>query len=142
MFGMLPFDRTDLNVFDTFDSFARDFFRRSNTDLPAFRTDIRDLGESYVLEAELPGFQKEDIDLELKDGILTVSARHDDTRETKDDQGNYIRRERRYGSFSRSFDVTGIDEGAITARYENGVLSLDLPKTKPAQPETHRISIN
>ena len=142
MFGMLPFDRTDLNVFDTFDSFARDFFRRSNTDLPAFRTDIRDLGESYVLEAELPGFQKEDIDLELKDGILTVSARHDDTRETKDDQGNYIRRERRYGSFSRSFDVTGIDEGAITAKYENGVLSLDLPKAKPAQPETHRISIN
>ena len=142
MFGMLPFDRTDLNVFDTFDSFARDFFRRSNTDLPAFRTDIRDLGESYVLEAELPGFQKEDIALELKDGILTVSARHDDTRETKDDQGAYIRRERRYGSFSRSFDVTGIEEGAITAKYENGVLSLDLPKAKPAQPETHRISIN
>ena len=142
MFGMLPFDRTDLNVFDTFDSFARDFFRRSNTDLPAFRTDIRDLGESYVLEAELPGFQKEDINLELKDGILTVSARHDDTRETKDDQGSYIRRERRYGSFSRSFDITGIEEGAITAKYENGVLSLDLPKAKPAQPETHRISIN
>ena len=142
MFGMLPFDRTDLNVFDSFDSFARDFFRRSNTDLPAFRTDIRDLGESYVLEAELPGFQKEDINLELKDGILTVSAQHDDTRETKDDQGAYIRRERRYGAVSRSFDVTGIEEGAITARYENGVLSLDLPKAKPAQPETHRISIN
>ena len=140
MFGMLPFDRTDFNVFDPFDSFA--FFRRSNTDLPAFRTDIRDLGESYVLEAELPGFRKEDIELELKDGILTVSARHDDTRETKDDQGNYIRRERRYGSFSRSFDVTGIEEGAITAKYENGVLCLDLPKAKPAQPETHRISIN
>ena len=142
MFGMLPFDRTDLNVFDTFDSFARDFFRRSNTDLPAFRTDIRDLGESYVLEAELPGFQKEDINLELKDGILTISAKHDDARETKDDQGAYIRRERRYGSFSRSFDVTGIEEGAITAKYENGVLSLDLPKAKPAQPETHRIAIN
>ena len=142
MFGMLPFDRTDLNVFDSFDSCARDFFRRSNTDLPAFRTDIRDLGESYVLEAELPGFQKEDINLELKDGILTVSAQHDDTRETKDAQGGYIRRERRYGSVSRSFDVTGIEEGAITAKYENGVLSLDLPKAKPAQPETHRISIN
>ena len=74
MFGMLPFERSDNNLFDTFDSFARDFFRKSNADLPAFRTDIRDTGDSYVLEAELPGFQKEDITLDLKDGILTITA--------------------------------------------------------------------
>ena len=75
MFGMLPFDRSDSNIFDTFDNFARDFFRKSNADLPAFRTDIRDTGDSYVLEAELPGFQKEDITLDLKDGILTKIGR-------------------------------------------------------------------
>ena len=57
MFGMVPFERSESNLFDTFDSFARDFFRRSNTDLPAFRTDIRDSGDSYHLEAELPGFK-------------------------------------------------------------------------------------
>ncbi len=142
MFGMSPFDHSDLNVFDTFDNFARDFFRKSNADLPAFRTDIRDMGESYVLEAELPGFKKEDITLDLKDGILTISAEHSDSKEEKDERGSYIRRERRWGSFSRSFDVTGIDEAAITAKYDNGVLCLELPKAKPTQPETHRIAIN
>lgn len=139
MFGMLPFDRSDSNVFDTFDNFARDFFRKSNADLPAFRTDIRDTGDSYVLEAELPGFQKEDITLDLKDGILTITAQHGESTEQK--EGGYIRRERRYGSFQRSFDVTGIEEGGITAAYESGILSLTLPKAKPAEPEVRRIAI-
>ena len=141
MFGMLPFDRSDNNVFDTFDNFARDFFRRSNTDLPAFRTDIRDTGDSYVLEAELPGFRKEDISLDLKEGILTITASHSESSEQRDTDGSYIRRERRFGSFQRSFDVTGIEEKNITAAYENGVLSLPLPKAKPVEPEVHRIEI-
>lgn len=140
MFGMLPFDRGDNNLFDTFDNFARDFFRRSNADLPAFRTDIRDTGDSYVLEAELPGFKKEDISLDLKDGILTITATHTEQSEEAT-QGSYIRRERRYGSFQRSFDVTGIDESGISAAYENGVLALNLPKAKPAEPEVRRIAI-
>ena len=139
MFGMLPFDRSDSNIFDTFDNFARDFFRKSNADLPAFRTDIRDTGDSYVLEAELPGFQKEDITLDLKDGILTITAQHGESTEQK--EGGYILRERRYGSFQRSFDVTGIEEGGITAAYESGILSLTLPKAKPAEPEVRRIAI-
>lgn len=142
MFGMIPFDRSDNNLFDTFDSFARDFFRKSNADLPAFRTDIRDAGDSYVLEAELPGFNKEDINLDLKDGILTITAAHTESTEDKSDNGSYIRRERRYGSFQRSFDVTGIEETGITAAYLNGVLTLTLPKAKPAEPETRRIAIN
>lgn len=141
MFGMLPFDRSDNNVFDTFDNFARDFFRKSNTDLPAFRTDIRDAGDSYLLEAELPGFQKEEIALDLRDGILTITATHSESSQETDDKGAYIRRERRYGSFQRSFDVTGIDEKSITAAYENGVLVLTLPKAKPVEPESHRIEI-
>lgn len=141
MFGMLPFERNDDNVFDTFDNFARNFFRSSNTDLPAFRTDIRDAGDRFVLEAELPGFNKEDISLDLKDGILTIRAEHREDKDEKDKQGNYIRRERRYGSFSRSFDVTGIDEGGITAAYNNGILELNLPKAQPAVPETKRIAI-
>ncbi len=140
MFGMLPFDRSDNNLFDTFDNFTRDFFRKSNTDLPAFRTDIRDTGDAYLLEADLPGFNKEDITLDLKDGILTISAVHQDSGEEKDESG-YIRRERRYGSFTRSFDVAGIEEGSITAAYQNGVLAVTLPKAKPVEPETHRIAI-
>ena len=141
MFGMVPFERSESNLFDTFDSFARDFFRKSNTDLPAFRTDIRDSGDSYLLEAELPGFKKEDISLDLKEGILTITASHSETSEEKDEKGSYIRRERKYGSFQRSFDVTGIETAGITAAYENGVLAVSLPKAKPVEPETTRIQI-
>ena len=141
MFGMVPFERSESNLFDTFDSFARDFFRKSNTDLPAFRTDIRDSGDSYLLEAELPGFKKEDISLDLKEGILTITASHSETSEEKDEKGSYIRRERKYGSFQRSFDVTGIETTGITAAYENGVLAISLPKAKPVEPETTRIQI-
>lgn len=139
MFGMLPFERGNDNTFDTFDRFMHNFFDNSNTTLPAFRTDIRDAGDKFILEAELPGFEKEDIHLDLKDGILTIAAAHKESTDQKD--GNYIRRERRYGSFSRSFDVTGIDENGITAAYKNGVLELSLPKAVPVVPEAKRISI-
>ena len=136
MFGMLPFERSDDNLFDTFDNFTRNFFRGSNASLPAFRTDIRDAGDKFVLEAELPGFDKGDIKLDVKDGILTITAEHSENQEQKDAKGAYIRRERRYGSFSRSFDITGIDEGSITAAYNNGILELNLPKAVPVVPES------
>ena len=141
MFGMLPFERSNDNMFDTFDNFARDFFRSSNTSLPDFRTDIREVNDKYVLEAELPGFNKEDISLDVKDGILTITAEHKESSDQKDEKGTYLRRERRYGSFSRSFDITGIDEAGITAAYNNGVLELNLPKAQPVVPEARRIAI-
>lgn len=141
MFGMLPFERSDDNFFDAFDNFQRKFFGENNSSVPAFRTDIRDNGESFLLECELPGFQKEDIHLELKDNILTIHAEHTENQDQQNDKGHYIRRERRYGSFSRSFDVSGIDENGITAAYQNGILELNLPKAKPAVPETRRIAI-
>ena len=156
MFGMIPFDRRDDNLFDLFDNFEKKFFGNTNASLPAFRTDIRDAGDKFVLEAELPGwdqgdkflleaelpgFQKEDISLELKEGILTIKAEHKENQDQKDDKGNYIRRERRYGSFSRTFDVSGIDENAITAVYNNGILELTLPKLAPVVPQSRQIAI-
>ena len=141
MFGMIPFDRDDDNFFSIFDNFERKFFGNSNASLPAFRTDIRDAGDRFVLDAELPGFQKEDIKLDVKDGILTITAEHKEDSDKKDEKGNYLRRERRYGSFSRSFDITGIDEAGITAAYNNGVLELNLPKAQPVVPEARRIAI-
>ena len=142
MFGMVPFERHEDNFFDVFDNFERKFFGNSSANLPAFRTDIKDADDKFVLEAELPGFDKEDISLDVKDGILTISAQHKEEKEDKDEKGQYIRRERRYGSFSRSFDVSGIDEGGITAAYKNGILELTLPKVKPAVPEAKRIAID
>ena len=141
MFGMIPFERSDDNFFDLFDNFERKFFGNSNAAIPDFRTDIRDAGDRFVLEAELPGFNKEDIKLDVKDGILTISAQHTENKDEKDDKGSYIRRERRYGSFTRSFDVTGVDEEHITASYNNGVLELNLPKAVPVVPEAKRIAI-
>ena len=121
MFGMIPFDRRDDNLFDLFDNFEKKFFGTTN--------------------ASLPGFQKEDISLELKEGILTIKAEHKENQDQKDDKGNYIRRERRYGSFSRTFDVSGIDENAITAVYNNGILELTLPKLAPVVPQSRQIAI-
>ena len=141
MFGMIPFERNDDNFFDLFDNFERKFFGNSSAALPDFRTDIRDAGDRFVLEAELPGFSKEDIKLDVKDGILTISAQHSENKDEKDDKGSYIRREHRFGSFTRSFDVTGVDEEHITASYNNGVLELNLPKAVPVVPEAKRIAI-
>ena len=142
MFGMIPFDRRDSSLFDMLDNFERNFFGSSNSTVSSFRTDIRDEGDKFVLEAELPGFKKEDIKLDLKDGILTVSAQHSESREEKDKKGSYIRRERRYGSFARRFDVSGIQEDAITAAYNNGVLELTLPKAQPVIPAARQIEIH
>ena len=107
------------------------------------KTDIHetDDAKAYRFAVELPGFQKEDISLELKEGILTIKAEHKENQDQKDDKGNYIRRERRYGSFSRTFDVSGIDENAITAVYNNGILELTLPKLAPVVPQSRQIAI-
>ena len=140
MFGMIPFERHENNLFDAFDNFERNFFGNTSSAV-TFRTDIRDEGDRFVLEAELPGFRKEDIQLHLKDGILTVSAQRTASSEEKDQQGNYIRRERRFGSFARSFDVAGIDEESISAAYQDGILELTLPKAKPAAPAVRQIQI-
>ena len=140
MFGMIPFERHENNLFDAFDNFGRNFFG-STPSATTFRTDIRDEGDRFVLEAELPGFRKEDIQLHLKDGILTVSAQRTVSSEEKDQKGNYIRRERRFGSFARSFDVAGIDEESISAAYQDGILELTLPKAKPAAPAVRQIQI-
>lgn len=136
MFGMLPFHRSEDNAFDFFDQ----FFNQRRPDLPTFRTDIKQEADCYRLEAELPGFRKEDIALDLKDGILTIRAEQRTENEEKH-EGGYIRRERRVGSVSRSFDVSGIDEENISAQYENGILNLRLPKAQPQPPESRRIAI-
>lgn len=141
MFGMIPFERGNDNFFDLFDNFERRFFGTPGAIRSDFRTDIKDEGEKYVLQAELPGFRKEDIKLDVKEGILTISAQQDENKEEKDEKTGYIRQERRYGSFCRSFDISGVDDEHITASYQDGILELTLPKTVPAVPESRQIAI-
>lgn len=141
MYSMIPFGQSSRQLSSLFDDFERSFFPAERGRFPAFRTDIKDEGDHFLLEAELPGFKKEDIDLQIQDGVLTISAHHDETVENKEDEGKYVCRERRYGSFQRSFDVTGIKEDAIGAAYEDGVLKLTLPKVGEEQPQSRKIAI-
>ena len=142
MYTMLPFHHMSRTFNDLFDEMERSMFpAQPSGRLPAFRTDIRDAGDSFLLEADLPGFNKEDISLDLKEGILTIKAEHKDSQDQKNDKGEYIRRERRYGSFARTFDVSGINESGITAAYNNGILEVTLPKQAPVVPESRQIAI-
>ncbi len=141
MFDLMPFDRRTRNLSNLFDAMERSFFGDLSTGGTAeIRTDIRDTGDKYLLEAELPGFKKEEIHLDLNGDILTISAKHTEDKQEKGDDG-YLRRERRYGAFARSFDVSGIKTDGISASYENGVLTLELPKAVPTQPVSRQIEL-
>ena len=140
MYGLTPFGGTGFGLWDAFNDFDKNFFGGSMP-MSSCKTDIRDDGDKYVLESELPGFEKEDIKLDINGSYLTISAEHNTTNEDKDNKGNYIRRERSYGSFKRSFDITDVDENAISAEYKNGILIIDLPKRKPEQPVSKRLEI-
>lgn len=111
---------------------------------PVMRTDITEKDGRYVMETDLPGFNKEDIKVSLKDGNLTVSAEHHDNNETKDKDGRIIRRERYSGSYQRTFYVgDDVKESDIHASYANGKLTLELPKKeeKKELEDRHYIAI-
>ena len=130
---------SNFNPFHDFDELERAFF--SDNALGEFKADIQEDGDNFVLEADLPGFKKEDINIELDDTYLTIQAERKSETEEKDKKGNYVRRERSYGSFSRSFDVSGIDVSAIKASYQDGVLKLVLPKKEEIVPAARRLEI-
>ena len=142
MFELTPgiIGRPALSFFDPFrelDNMERRFFSRQR---PTFRTDIKDAGDSYVLEAELPGFKKEDISAQIKNGYLTIKAER--SSDADNDNEGYIRRERSHASYSRSFSLDGIDAEKISAEYKDGILSLTLPKEQVVIDEGKTLQIN
>lgn len=141
MFELMPFERARNSMLNKFfDDFENDYMTNSfSKSLYGFKTDIKDNGDSYTIEAELPGFKKEDISIDIDKDVLTVCASHSEEKEEK--EKNYVRRERYSGSFSRSFDVTGINTEDIKAQYNNGVLELTMPKAEHKEPERKRIEI-
>lgn len=131
------------NPFREMDRFERNFFNDPfdffNDDAIAdFKTDITDEGDYYKLEADLPGFAKEDIHLDVKGNTLTLSAQRHSEHEDKDNHGKYIRCERSYGSYSRSFDLSDVKADEIKAKYNNGVLTLTMPKKDITPPSEGR----
>ena len=119
------------NIFD--DLFNTPFFTRSEQNM--MKTDIKEHDTGYELTVDLPGVKKEDIKAELNDGYLTITAENNTSKDEKDEKGKYICRERYSGSYSRSFYVgDAVTEEDIKAKFENGTLTLDIPK-KEALPE-------
>ena len=127
------------NPFRDFEDINRAFF--GDNSLAEFKTDIRDVGDGFVLEADLPGFKKEDINLSLNGDTLTIKAERHSDFEDQDKKSGYLRCERSYGSYRRSFDVTGVDVSQISASYNDGVLRIRLPKQAPKQPDARTIVI-
>ena len=112
-----------------------------SADLAEFKTDVTDEGDHYLLEADLPGFDKKDIQLDISGDVLTVKAERHSKVEEKDKKDKIVRIERSYGSYSRQFDVSGVKTDEIKAKYENGVLQLKLPKKEEEKPESKRLEI-
>lgn len=143
MFGLMPFERRQnsmsYNPFREMEEMERAFF--GNHSLSEFKTDIQDKGDSYELTTDLPGFAKEDIHLDLENDVLTVSAERHSEWEDSDKKGNYLRCERSFGQYSRSFDVSNVETDQIRADYNNGLLKLTLPKKGKTVPASRRIEI-
>lgn len=108
------------------------------------KTDVREVGENYEVDIDLPGFKKDEIEISLEKGMLTISASKGLDKDEEDKNGKYIRRERYAGSMSRSFYVgDAITSKDIKAKYESGILSITVPKAPKEPVETsHRIAID
>lgn len=147
MFDLRPYGRNSMNIWNPFSEmeemekrfFNNNFF--SNPSLAEFKTDITDEGDHYVLKADLPGFKKEDIHLNLDGDTLTIQAERHSEHEDAEKKDKYVCCERSYGAYSRSFDVSGIRADEITASYEGGVLELKMPKKTAQAPASRQISI-
>lgn len=121
-------NNTVTNLFnDVFN--ANGFFRDFNSHFSSMNMDVQELDNNYELSMELPGFKKEDIHAQLKDGYLVIEASHNQEDSQQDNNGKYIRRERYYGSCQRNIYVgDAVKEEDIHASFENGILKLSVPK--------------
>lgn len=149
MFGLTPYNKRGngltrgndffnlRSVFDDFfnDSFMPAYFNNVNP----MKADIKETDKEYIIDAELPGIKKEDIKLELRDDTLTIAVEHDE--QVNEEKENYIRRERRFGSFARSFYMENVNNEGVTAKYNDGILTVTIPKAEQGKEKNRRINI-
>ncbi|AYD41356.1 Hsp20/alpha crystallin family protein [Clostridium fermenticellae] len=149
MFDMVPFRRNNglskrgddfEKLFDNF--FNDSFFAPMNISGfgKGFKVDLKETENNYQIEADLPGINKEAIEINYDDNYLTISAKRDNSVEDKQD--NYVRRERTYGEFKRSFYVDNVDKNNINAEFKNGVLKVILPKLEKGKETKTKIDIH
>lgn len=147
MFDLIPFRRKNAisSLFDEFErGFWPEFFRDSFFEggMNTFKADIRDNGSEYLLEAELPGFDKEQIQIEVNGDVLTISTGKEEMVEEENAGTNYIRKERRVGKVARSFALDNVKVDGISADFKDGVLKMVLPKLKETAGTRRRIDIH
>ena len=137
------------NLFDDFfgDSFEKNFFGEHN---PLYgkraknlmKTDVRETEDTYELDIDLPGFKKDEVTVDLKDGCLTISAAKGLNKDEQDKKGRYIRQERYAGACSRSFYVGDVEPKDVSAKFEDGILRISMPKEpKKELPQSSAIAI-
>ncbi len=139
MFEMTPFTAKNDFMPSLFDQFEKQLFGNFMSDFAPMKTDIVDKGDHYLVQAELPGFDKDDIEMSVDHNRLTIKAEHQT--ESEDKKENYIRKERSFGSYCRSFDIENIKADEIAASYKDGVLNVTLPKDNASHDEVKKIEI-
>ncbi|MDW3868698.1 Hsp20/alpha crystallin family protein, partial [Staphylococcus saprophyticus] len=127
-YDLKPFGRDyfDMTPSELFRDFGRQFFSNF-PDEQSIKTDISEKDDRYELKAELPGFSKDQIDISYENGMLIISAENNQVNEEKDDEGKVIQKERSYSNVKRMYSLNNIDEDNIEAKFEDGILSVDLP---------------
>ena len=142
IFGENLFDEFFGNAFDDYmKDTQRALYGKHSKNL--MKTDVKETDESYEVDIDLPGFQKDEVSLDLKNGYLTVSAAKGLDKDEEDKKGRYIRQERYAGAMSRSFYVgEDVQPSEISAKFENGILQLSVPKAEQKRlPKTTTIAI-
>ena len=119
--------------------FNDDFFSSLGVLKNNFSVDLKEDDNDYIIEADLPGVDKKDIEISYKNGYLNISAKRENNLEEKKD--NYVRQERSYGEFKRSFYIDNVEEDKIDANFDNGVLKVTLPKLNKEIHETKKIEV-
>lgn len=145
MFDLIPFGKRREEAFSQLaksfnEMFQDDFFAPLRSEALSFRTDVRETEQAYRIEAELPGFRKEDIDIDYAHPYLTIRAVRKEESEAENSREKVVRRERRYGEYIRRFYVQDIEEDGIRASLKDGLLSLEVPKR--SKPQGKRIEIS
>ena len=147
-FDVIPQGKGHYRPLSIFDPFFDDFFEMPMSDRHEMHkmyiimnTDAKESEKDYTLEIELPGINKKDINIDFHDGYLTVSATREHRQDEQDKKGNYIRRERSFGNFSRSFYIGDVDKKDIDASLDGGILKIVLPKQEKKDEGSNRIEI-
>ncbi|GIN58979.1 heat-shock protein [Lederbergia ruris] len=153
MAGLIPFNRKNRNVVgaknpfnmidDFFDEAFSDFpFIRRNFVMDHFKVDVRETDNEYLIEAELPGIKKEDIDISFNDdGRLSIAVNRNESIEEKDEDNTYIHKERRYGSMQRSLYLENAKPDEISAKMQDGLLKIIVAKEQTDNKNTRKVEI-